>query len=130
MPSYEWTKDVSTHCSLHPGFLALAHLALSVKVPVRLRQQFGDVGTFRLKRVPEVVRGHDIAFASLQRLVQTEQADNICCVTVEVLSSRGGVDSDLVDLGRVVSQVLEGEESQPLRKCETNAMDTLTCPRR
>lgn len=99
-------QRVRTHCSLYPRVLPLAHFALAIKVPVRLCQQFRNVGTFSLKRVPEVLGRDDITFTSLQCLVQTEQADDIRGVTVEVLSSCCRIDSNLVDLGGVVSKIL------------------------
>lgn len=92
---------------LNPSLLSVRDLALAVKIPIRLNEQLGDVGTFRLERVPQVVRRDNIRLASLFRLVQAKQANDIGRVGVKELSSCRRVNAHLVDLRRVVAQIFD-----------------------
>lgn len=91
--------DEGNDGALHVRELALAHLALSVEVPVGLGEGACNVGAVLLQVVPEVVAGDDVALASLEGAVQAAEADQAARrVDVEVLTGRGAVDADLVDV--------------------------------
>lgn len=90
-----------------PLLLALADLALAVKVPHGLRQQLRDVRVLGLQGVPDVVDGDDVALAALLRAVHAQQAHDVARVRVEELPRRRPVDAHLVDLRRVVAHVLD-----------------------
>lgn len=98
------------HTRLDPLLLALAHLALAIKVPHRTGQQLGHIRVLSLQRVPHMVHAHNITLATFLRAVDTQQADNIARVGVEELPRRGAVDAHAVDLGRVVADVLDVAE--------------------
>lgn len=90
-----------------PLLLAVADLALAVKVPHGLRQQLRHVRVLGLQRVPHVVDGHDVALAALLRPVHAQQAHDVARVRVEELPRRRAVDAHPVDLRRVVAHVLD-----------------------
>lgn len=92
---------------LDPLVLALADLALAVKVPDGLGQQLGHVRVLALQRVPDVVHADNVALAALLRAVAAQQADNVARVGVEELPRRRAVDAHAVDLRRVVAHVLD-----------------------
>ena len=89
-----------------PFLLSIGHLSLPVEVPDRLRQRFGNIGVLALQCVPDVVYAHNVALPTLKSAMDTKKTDNICIVGVEELASRRPVDTDLVDLRRVVTHVL------------------------
>lgn len=91
----------------NPLLLALADLALAVKVPHRLGQQLRHIRVLGLQRVPHVVDGDDVALAALLRPVDAQQAHDVARVRVEELPRRRPVDAHPVDLRRVVAHVLD-----------------------
>lgn len=89
-----------------PLILAVGDLALAVKVPDGLGQELGDVWVLALERVPHAVHADKVALAALGGSLDAEEADDIAVVGVEELPGGGAVDADLVDLGRVVPDIL------------------------
>ena len=93
-----------------PLLLSTRDLAFAIEVPNRLRQQISHVGIFLHQRIPHIVDADNVTFATFRRTMHTQQADNIAIVGMEELTSRGAIDADLVNLGRVVADVLDVAE--------------------
>lgn len=67
------------------GFFAFGYFSFAVEIPDGLGEGFGDIGTFFLKGVPDVVGRDDIGFAAFKGTGDTEKANNIGIVCVEKL---------------------------------------------
>ena len=89
------------------GQLAFAHFTLSIEIPVGRSQSLQNIGTLLLQNVIDVVRRHDVGFSTLFGSMQAQQTDSIAAVYVEVLLRIGTVDSDPVDLSRIVPKILD-----------------------
>ena len=90
-----------------PLLLALAHLALAIKVPDGLGQELSHIGVLLLEGVPDVVHRHDIRLAAFLRAVHAQQTDDIAIIGMEELSRGSAVDAHGMDLGRIIADVLD-----------------------
>lgn len=104
------TRLQKEHARLDPRLLAIADLALAIKVPHRAGQQLGHLGVLGAQRVPDVVDADNVALATFLGAVHAQQADNVARVGVEELPRRGAVDAHAVDLRGVVADVLDVAE--------------------
>lgn len=103
------------HTRPDPLLLTLACLSLAVKVPNRLRQQLRDVGMFLLQYVPDLMAAHQVTLTTLQRLSDAQQANKIRVVGVEELSRICTVDAYLVNLRRILAEILDMTEDMAAR---------------
>lgn len=103
------------HTRLDPLLLPLARLALTIKVPNRLRQRLRHIRMIVLQVIPHGVTAHQITLAALQRFCNTQQPHEIRVIGMKELSRISPVDAHLVNLCRIFAQVLDVSEHMAAR---------------
>lgn len=106
-----WTRLHVEDGRLDPLFLTNGCLPLAVEVPDRLCEEFRNIWVLLLKSIPYVVNGDKVRLAALERTCDAEKTNNVAVVGVEVLTSTCSVDTDLVNLGGVLANVLDMSEN-------------------
>lgn len=94
----------------NPLLLAIADLALAVKVPDRLGQSLGNIRVLLLENVPDVMNRDNVALTTLLGAVYAQKTDDITIISVEELAGGSAIDADGVDLSRVITDILDVAE--------------------
>lgn len=94
-----------------PLLLSFASLPLAIKVPDGLDQRLELLRMMLLEVIEDVMRRGNVALSSLQRSCDAEQAHDVRIVGMEELACVGPVDSDFVNLRRIVAQVFDVAEN-------------------
>lgn len=91
-----------------PNILLLTRtrLSLPIKIPNRRRQRLQHIRPLLCKRIVHSMRRRNIRLATLKCLGNAQQAHDIRVIGMEVLTRIGTVDPNLVNLRRVLAQVL------------------------